>query len=86
MPVCIPKLSYDALKYLNTLDRTTARRITEKIAALAKEPYNLRLSKPLKNSSKRTARVGDYRIPFVVESDILLVSYIGPRGQIYRNA
>jgi mRNA-degrading endonuclease RelE of RelBE toxin-antitoxin system len=45
-----------------------------------------RLSKPLRNSSKQTARVGDYRILFVVESGILLVSFIGPRGQIYRNA
>ena len=84
--MCVPKLSSDALKYLNSLDRTTARRIAEKIEALAKEPYNLRLSKPLKNSNKRTARVGDYRILFVVESDILLVSFIGPRGQVYRNA
>jgi mRNA-degrading endonuclease RelE of RelBE toxin-antitoxin system len=84
--VCIPKLSSDALKYLSSLDRTTAKRITEKIAALAYEPYNLRLSKPLKNSNKRTARVGDYRILFVVEAGILLVSFIGPRGQIYRNA
>jgi len=84
--VCTPKLSSDALKYLDSLDRTTAKRITEKITALAKEPYNLRLSKPLKNSNKRTARVGDYRILFVVESGILLVSFIGPRGQVYRNA
>ena len=84
--MCIPKLSSDARKYLDSLDRTTAKRITEKITALAKEPYNLRLSKPLKSSNKRTARVGDYRILFVVESDILLVSFIGPRGQIYRNA
>ena len=84
--MCIPKLSSDALKYLNTLDRTTAKRITEIISVLAREPYNLRLSKPLKNSNKRTARVGDYRILFVVESGILLVSFIGPRGQIYRNA
>jgi len=84
--VCIPKLSSDALKYLNTLDRTTAKRITEKITTLAEDPYNLRLSKLLKNGNKRTARVGDYRILFVVEAGILLVSFIGPRGQIYRNA
>jgi mRNA-degrading endonuclease RelE of RelBE toxin-antitoxin system len=84
--VCIPKLSSDAFKYLNTLDRATAKRITEKITTLAEEPYDLRLSKPLKNSNKRTARVGDYRILFVVEAGILLVSFIGPRGQIYRNA
>ncbi len=80
-----PKLSADALKYLERLDRNTARRIIDKITALSKDPYNFRLSKPLRDSNKRSAPVGDYRILFVVESDILLVADIGPRGQVYRD-
>ena len=84
--MCTPKLSADALKYLERLDRNTVTRISEKIEAIARDPFNFRLSKPLKASNKRTARVGDYRILFVVESDILLVSYIGPREQVYRDA
>jgi mRNA interferase RelE/StbE len=81
-----PKLSDQAYKYLKSLDKTTAKRIVDKIKALAEEPYNIRLSKPLKASNKRSARIGDYRILFVFEKDILLVSDIGPRGKVYRNA
>lgn len=80
-----PKLSADALKYLERLDRNTARRIIDKITALSKDPYNFTLSKPLRDSNKRSALVGDYRILFVVEADILLVADIGPRGQVYRD-
>jgi mRNA-degrading endonuclease RelE of RelBE toxin-antitoxin system len=80
-----PKLSADALKYLERLDRNTARRIIDKITALSKDPYNFSLSKPLRDSNKRSARVGDYRILFVVEADILLVAGIGAGGQGYRD-
>jgi mRNA-degrading endonuclease RelE of RelBE toxin-antitoxin system len=79
-----PKLSAGALKYLERLDRNTARRIIDKITALSKDPYNFSLSKPLRDSNKRSARISDHRILFVVESDILLVADIEPRGQVYR--
>jgi mRNA-degrading endonuclease RelE of RelBE toxin-antitoxin system len=91
-----PKLSDPALKYLNKLDKPTAKRIAEKIQALTKDPFNFRLSKPLTSSFKRSARVGDYRILFVLESipangdnpqqDFLVVAEIGPRGRVYRDA
>ena len=83
---CEPQLSDEAFKYLSGLDKTTAKRIADKIKAIAKDPYNIRLSKPLKASHKRSARIGDYRILFVVEKNILVVSDIGPRGKVYRNA
>jgi mRNA-degrading endonuclease RelE of RelBE toxin-antitoxin system len=54
----------------------------DKIAELAKDPFDIRTSKPLRDSTKRSARIGSYRILF----KILLVSDIGPRGQIYRKA
>jgi mRNA-degrading endonuclease RelE of RelBE toxin-antitoxin system len=74
----------DAAKYFRGLDRTTQKRIKDKITELAKEPFDIRTSKPLRDSTKRSARVGGYRILFVVKENILLVSDIGPRGQIYR--
>jgi len=90
-----PKLSDSALKYLQRLDRTTARRIANKIKDLSNDPLNFRLSKPLTANHKRSARVGDYRILFELESipaegdkpaeDILLVADIGPRGSVYRD-
>jgi mRNA-degrading endonuclease RelE of RelBE toxin-antitoxin system len=84
--VLAPTIAPDALKYINSLDQTTRSRIKDKIVELAKDPFNIRLSKPLRNSDKRTARVGNYRILFVVipEKESLLISAVGPRGDIYR--
>jgi mRNA interferase RelE/StbE len=74
-----------ALKYFKSLDKTTQRRIKDKIAELELDPQNIRTSKPLQGAQKRSARVGSYRILFLIEGNILLVSDIGPRGQVYRN-
>lgn len=71
-------------KYFYTLDKPTQKRIQQKLDALAASPYDPRLSKPLTDLKKRTARVGDYRIIFEIEEPLLLVYDIGPRGQIYR--
>lgn len=73
-----------ALKYFENLDKPTKKRIQDKLDAIAASPYAPRLSKPLTNSRLRTARVGDYRIIFEIDDRFLLVSDIGPRGQIYR--
>jgi mRNA interferase RelE/StbE len=79
------RLASDALKYFKSLDKTTQKRIKDKIAELEQDPQNIRTSKPLKGAQKRSARVGSYRILFLIEGNILLISDIGPRGQIYRN-
>jgi mRNA-degrading endonuclease RelE of RelBE toxin-antitoxin system len=76
----------DAAKYFQNLDKPTQKRIKDKVAELAKDPFDIRTSKPLRDSSKRSARIGSYRILFVVKDKILLVSDIGRRGQIYRKA
>ena len=81
-----PQLSSDAVKYIKALDQPTRKRIADKISELAADPFNIRVSKPLKNSDKRTARVGSYRILFIVLEKVLLVSDVGPRNQIYRKA
>ena len=78
------RFATSALKYFQSLDKTTQRRIKDKIAELEIDPQNIRTSKPLKGAQKRSARVGSFRILFLIESNILLVSDIGPRGQIYR--
>lgn len=71
-------------KYFESLDKPTQRRIQEKLDAIATSPFDPRLSKPLTDSKRRTARVGDYRIIFAIEEPLLIVYDIGPRGQIYR--
>jgi mRNA interferase RelE/StbE len=78
------QLTATAAKYLSSLDRDTQNRIRKKLQAIADDPQAARLSKPLTGVSGRTARVGDYRIIFTIEGDVLLVADIGPRGRIYR--
>jgi mRNA-degrading endonuclease RelE of RelBE toxin-antitoxin system len=87
------KLLHDAMKYVKSLDKITRTRIADKLTELAKDPLNIRTSKPLKGSDKRTARVGSYRILFMIVKsksadgkDVLLVAAVGPRNQIYREA
>jgi mRNA interferase RelE/StbE len=73
-----------AFKYFETLDKPTKTRIREKLEAIAANPYDPRLSKPLVGVSKRSARVGDYRVIFEIDKPLLIVADLGPRGQIYR--
>ena len=80
------KLVGTPFKYLQSLDKPTKTRIKEKLEAIAKDPTNSNLSYPLTNSQKRSTRVGGYRILFQVDEKTLVVSDIGPRGQIYRKA
>jgi mRNA-degrading endonuclease RelE of RelBE toxin-antitoxin system len=60
------ELSNTAAKYLSSLDRSTQSRIVAKLDAIAAEPRNPRLAKPLTGAEQRTARVGDYRITFSI--------------------
>jgi mRNA-degrading endonuclease RelE of RelBE toxin-antitoxin system len=80
------KFSTTAAKYLAALDKTTRNRIVDKLQQIAETPLDLRLSYPLVGKTKRSSRVGDYRILFQVEEKDLVVADIGPRGQIYRKA
>jgi mRNA-degrading endonuclease RelE of RelBE toxin-antitoxin system len=75
-----------AAKYLDVLDTVTRSRIIEKVANVAEEPDNPRHSYPLKNSQKRSARVGKYRVLLLVQEEALIVADIDSRGQVYRNA
>ncbi len=83
MPLTI-KLTSTPFKYLQSLDKVTKERISEKLREIAQAPMDVRLSYPLIGSTKRSSRVGKYRILFEIESDTLIVADIGPRGQIYR--
>jgi len=78
------QLSTSAAKYLSALDKTTRRRIADKLNTLAEDPLDLRCSYPLQGTNKRSSRVGNYRILFEIDDHNLVVAAIGPRGQIYR--
>ena len=78
------KITATPSKYLASLDKPTRKRISDKLQAIAENPNDVRLSYPLASTTKRSSRVGGYRILFEIAGNQLIVADIGPRGQIYR--
>uniref|UniRef100_A0A7V4G8M9 Type II toxin-antitoxin system RelE/ParE family toxin n=1 Tax=Desulfobacca acetoxidans TaxID=60893 RepID=A0A7V4G8M9_9BACT len=81
------RLTKRAVKDLERLDLTTARRIRRRLQELASDPLDHFLSYSLEmERDKRSSRVGDWRILYQVkESENLIeVLAIAPRGRAYR--
>lgn len=81
------QLSRQAIRVLDRVDRPTERRLRDRLHVLAKTPEDPRFSKRLVDAGDiRSARVGDWRILFVVDAVRagVLVLAIRPRGQVYR--
>ena len=80
------ELSREAARYLRHLSRSDQERMARRIAQIATDPYGP-YTKPLTNlAGCRAARVGGYRIIFTVDdkAQVVHISDIGPRGQVYR--
>jgi mRNA-degrading endonuclease RelE of RelBE toxin-antitoxin system len=80
------QLSRQAANYLRRLGRNDQERIARWIDQIAANPYGLH-TKPLTHlPGRRAARVGGYRLVFTVddEAQVVNISDIGPRGQVYR--
>lgn len=75
-----------AAKAIKKLDRTTAKRITEAISNLAKDPRPAGSIKLAGGDGERRIRVGDYRVIYKVEDDQLIVIVLkaGHRRSIYQ--
>lgn len=73
-----------AARALRKLDPPTARRIQGAIALLATEPRPP-ASRPLRGRPGLRVRVGDYRILYTVEDDVLLIVVVtvGHRRDVY---
>jgi mRNA interferase RelE/StbE len=75
-----------ALKTVRSLDKATARRIHDRINELAIDPYDQRISGPLKmGAGERKFRMGDWRIIYEVDqaSHTINVIAIRPRKRAY---
>jgi mRNA interferase RelE/StbE len=80
------QFSDEALKYVKRLDRPTKERIAEELGKIAKDPFNPTLSILLRgNTAKRRARVGSYRLILLITTDVVLVTDVAPRGQVYKD-
>lgn len=71
--------SKQAIKFLKKLDAPTRKRITNAINLLPAGDV-----KALQGRNDYRLRVGDYRIIFDINENILLIEAIGNRGQIYK--
>jgi mRNA interferase RelE/StbE len=82
------RLAKDASAYLQRLDRPTRNRILDRLDQLAEDPFHPTYTKPLTDPhGRRSARVGSYRIVFLVDAaaNTVNVSVIASRGQVYRD-
>ena len=76
-----------ALRYLRKIPAKEQRRILQKIRRLANAPYALNNNvKALKGDNKFRLRVGDWRVLYTVDDNILRIEVIkiGPRGEVYQ--
>jgi mRNA interferase RelE/StbE len=82
-------IAHEAEKVLDRLDRPTERRLRIRIAQLAVDPFDPRLSAPLvERAGIRKSRVGGWRILFSVDRDaeLLYVLTVDTRGQVYKHS
>ena len=70
-----------AVKYINYCDKDTKKRLKK---AIEKLPFgDIKRLSGLKNEYR--LRVGDLRVLFTKENDIITINDILPRGQAYNN-
>ncbi len=68
-----------AVKYINSCDKSTKKRLKE---AIEKLPFgDIKKLTGLENEYR--LRVGDLRVLFTKENDIIIINNILPRGQAY---
>jgi mRNA interferase RelE/StbE len=77
-------LGKKASRYLDKLDAARKGQILAALKALANDPPAGDI-KPLQGKAGvQRLRIGAYRAIFRINNDVIIVSYIGPRGQAYK--
>lgn len=72
----------NAVKDIEKLESSIARRIIKKIDELSEDPFSKDIKK-LKGSNDFRIRVGDYRIICSLSQDIIEILKVGHRKHIY---
>ena len=80
------KIIWDEKAYdsLNKFEPIISRRILKKIDELSENPFSKDIKK-LKGGGDFRLRVGDYRIIFSIEKNIIQILKVGHRKNIYEN-
>ena len=76
-----------AAKALKKIPKPDRKRVSEKIDSLAEKLPNSDITKMKGNNPFRKVRIGNYRIIYEIQDDVLLILIvkIGHRKDIYRN-
>lgn len=69
-----------SIKYINSADKPTKKRLKE---AIEKLPFG-DIKRLVGFENEYRLRVGDLRVLFTVENDIITINEIKPRGQVYK--
>lgn len=77
------KLSNEAKKYIDSLDKETIKRIYTALRDLTKDPPKGDI-KPLKGQQGYRLRVGELRILFTHKDNTVNIDKIAPRGEAYK--
>ena len=78
--------SRDALKVLRRMPENEAKRIHKKIEAYARDPASQANNVVrLKGRDGFRLRVGDWRVLFDKQGNVMAILAVGPRGSIYED-
>ena len=78
------KLTSDAKKYLDSLDKESANRIYDSLRKATKTPPYGDIKTLQGSNGLYRLRVGDLRIIFSIDNNNMIVFKISPRGQAYK--
>lgn len=79
------KFTNAAAKQMRALDGSVQTQIRQKLAQYAQNPVSLANQvKRLKGSGALRLRVGDYRVIFTEDGQILLILRVGHRKNVYK--
>jgi mRNA interferase RelE/StbE len=73
-----------AAQQFEAFDPDLQRRIAEHIDRLRDDPFFAGTKRLEGYSRLRRCRVGDYRVVYTIEADVVLIVRIGTRAEIYR--
>jgi mRNA interferase RelE/StbE len=81
------KVKKSAAKALKKIPKADRKRIVHKIDSLAENPLSPDTTKMKGNNPFHKIRVGDYRIVYEIQEDVLLILIVkvGHRKDIYRS-
>ena len=76
------KWTEKSLHELDKLEQNISRRIIKKVDELMNNPYSMEIKK-LKGLNAFRLRIGDYRVIFEIERDLITILKVGHRRNIY---